>query len=485
MYDDYVDYQYDNVTESQKNLLTTQESLSSTSIATPQSITTEVQTTTSTQTNVIHTPSPTSAKKKNPQIPPSPSSSGFTFFGVPLPSLNFNLWGNSRKAQRKDDNETNGRPGRGRYRVFPPTEPEIHRGGFRPLPQGQGGFVPIPDPRLSYERKVKNETDKIFNRTATVTRVFQMPGKRQSGKGQEVRKTFQGVGGGKFGGKEREELTTAKNDAAAVSSAQTAQRVPVKESVYEVSESQVEEQLEMEEEKEEQGGSEEGVDGDGKIWTTVRTMANSGEEVKVEEKIKDVSKVKKVGVWEVEARLPPGKHISAEEEEEEEEGFSTTEYSVDSAEVVTLGMDNSVEKSEFGSATSQTQVLEASALSALLVPGGQLPATAVTKPPSGRSTITKVASPHLSLTADRKLEEEEVDKSQKFVEESGRKEEEEEVEKKVKIMEENPFNWYFQNYNESNIEPYVGVAYSGQEERQTRRWIMVAVVVVVVVQVYF
>ena len=71
--------------------------------------------------------------KKITSMPPSPSSSGFTFFGVPLPSLNFNLWGNSRrKFERKD---SSGRPERGRYRTFPPTEPEIHRGGSYHYPE--------------------------------------------------------------------------------------------------------------------------------------------------------------------------------------------------------------------------------------------------------------------------------------------------------------------------------------------------------------
>lgn len=103
----------------------------------------------------------TSQIKKNSTIviPPSPSSSGFTFFGVPLPNLNFNFWGNTgRKAERKEI--TGGiRPGRGRYRVFPPTEPEIHRGGFVPLPRGQGGFVPIIDPsRLVHDQgRTKND----------------------------------------------------------------------------------------------------------------------------------------------------------------------------------------------------------------------------------------------------------------------------------------------------------------------------------------
>lgn len=98
----------------------------------------------------------TSPGKKHPMMPPSPSSSGFTFFGVPLPSLNFNLWGNSgRKAERKES-PSSGRPGRGRYRTFPPTEPEIHRGGFVPLPRAQSGFVPIADPRLTYEKHARN-----------------------------------------------------------------------------------------------------------------------------------------------------------------------------------------------------------------------------------------------------------------------------------------------------------------------------------------
>lgn len=48
------------------------------------------------------------------------------------------------------------RPARGRYRNFPPTEPEIHRGGFVPLPRAQGGFVPMVDPRL--EEKYNNRT---------------------------------------------------------------------------------------------------------------------------------------------------------------------------------------------------------------------------------------------------------------------------------------------------------------------------------------
>lgn len=69
------------------------------------------------------------------------------------------ILGNSgKKADRKDDATASSRPGRGRYRNFPPTEPEIHRGGFVPLPRGHGGFVPIVDPRLEQRRGSVNES---------------------------------------------------------------------------------------------------------------------------------------------------------------------------------------------------------------------------------------------------------------------------------------------------------------------------------------
>ena len=55
------------------------------------------------------------------------------------------------------------RPGRGRYRNFPPTEPEIHRGGFVPISRGHGGFVPIVDPR--FEQHIANDSNsRNFNK---------------------------------------------------------------------------------------------------------------------------------------------------------------------------------------------------------------------------------------------------------------------------------------------------------------------------------
>jgi len=147
----------------------------------------------------------TSPIKKNPMMPPSPSSSGFTFFGVPLPSLNFNLWGNSgRKAERKESAPN--RPGRGRYRSFPPTEPEIHRGGFVPLPRGQSGFVPIADPRLMYEKH--ENASKLLNMNSTVVQE-ERPRKNGNSTVTKVEKVVSRIAKPRISFREREELSTA------------------------------------------------------------------------------------------------------------------------------------------------------------------------------------------------------------------------------------------------------------------------------------
>lgn len=154
----------------------------------------------------------TSPVKKNPMMPPSPSSSGFTFFGLPLPSMSFDLWGNSkRKAERKESSLTLGRPSRGRYRSFPPTEPEIHRGGFVPLPRAQSGFVPIADPRLMYEKQEAKREN--ISKSLNTSNSTQMPEERPRKSGNStvtrVEKMVSRTGKPRTSLREREELTTA------------------------------------------------------------------------------------------------------------------------------------------------------------------------------------------------------------------------------------------------------------------------------------
>lgn len=131
-------------------------------------------------------------------------------------------------------------------------------------------------------------------------------------------------------------------------------------------------------------------------------------------------------------------------------------------------------------ASSMTRNKAASSLSALLVPGGQIPPYR----PLGRSTITKVPSPNLNPVAehyqnDKILTDLEKplpefllsDNEKKLVNDRLVKDEAatqllEQVntfDDNAKIIEDGSFNWYFQHYNDTNLEPYIGLVYSGAD----------------------
>ena len=125
------------------------------------------------------------------------------------------------------------------------------------------------------------------------------------------------------------------------------------------------------------------------------------------------------------------------------------------------------------SSTSQvSRETEASALSAFLVPGGQVPSLVPNLRPLGRPTITKVPSPRIGLSGESE--------KQKSVAEAVQRNLENEQEKlfgidgsfneNSEIFADNSFNWYFQHYNDTNLEPFVGVAYSGGEKTNAARW---------------
>ncbi|KAB0797932.1 hypothetical protein PPYR_08925 [Photinus pyralis] len=115
----------------------------------------------------------------------APSNSGFTFFGVPLPSLNLNLnnlWsrGNGRKAEivklpsaliaERKSAIVNKVPYTARN-FYPPTIPEIESGGFVPLLPGTGGFTPIINPQyVQTKKQYLNETrDMSIETTSEIT----------------------------------------------------------------------------------------------------------------------------------------------------------------------------------------------------------------------------------------------------------------------------------------------------------------------------
>lgn len=89
------------------------------------------------------------SKKKKPTKPPSTT---FTFFGMPLPSLNIqNLWGSSRNR----DGQSRFPGARGS--IEPLDKPPKQEEGFKPILYNTGGFRPIFNPytNLSTSNSIK------------------------------------------------------------------------------------------------------------------------------------------------------------------------------------------------------------------------------------------------------------------------------------------------------------------------------------------
>ncbi|CAK9812555.1 Protein artichoke [Anthophora plagiata] len=421
--------------------------------------------------------------KKATVMPPSPSSSGFTFFGVPLPSINFNLWGNSgRKSERKNSNS--GRPGRGRYRTFPPTEPEIHRGGFVPLPRGQGGFVPIVDPRLTYERQVKNESSKVQNSS-----VVQEERKRwKSGNGTVVKieRTHPRTSKPKVGTKEREELSTVSvneqdsrwhvtgtrknspvinstkttdSSTAADESTQEANETPVSTEIDSGEDSQMNKKLNQIEEKQQTEVASRIV------WTTPRIVLETAGDVSIRETSTDVSGSEKNN-WDsdgIEFLETTSSPINNRSDAIDDTSSFTTERS-------TFHSSFPENRKNFSSVSQISRETEASALSAFLVPGGQVPSVPNLRP-LGRPTITKVPSPRIGLSSEPEKQKSVAEAVQRNVKNDEKLfDKDGSLNENAEVIEDNPFNWYFQHYNDTNIEPYVGIAYSGDDKTTVPRW---------------
>ncbi|KAJ8920754.1 hypothetical protein NQ315_004894 [Exocentrus adspersus] len=188
-YDEYVDYPYnENVTDNTGNphekLKNQEESTKPATVKTP--VSTKSPHYTPGDTPTIYAASDTTKKTNIPQkINNSPSTSGFTFFGVPLSNLNLNnilgrgsgrmdakLPSSTVTAERKTaivNKPTGGSTGRSSTGsipsnlplkmqppyIQPPTLPEIQT-GFTPILPSYGGFKPIPDPTLTFFRNSSN-----------------------------------------------------------------------------------------------------------------------------------------------------------------------------------------------------------------------------------------------------------------------------------------------------------------------------------------
>lgn len=88
---------------------------------------------------------------KDPSSTPVPSS-GFTFFGMPLPSLDMGkLWNTGRKIDWADNQNSR------KSNNFVSEQPKFETGGFAPiLPTTAGGFTPIPNPNVNKTQKINS-----------------------------------------------------------------------------------------------------------------------------------------------------------------------------------------------------------------------------------------------------------------------------------------------------------------------------------------
>ncbi|XP_076167066.1 artichoke [Ptiloglossa arizonensis] len=440
--------------------------------------------------NVLHTQEKVQTRanstvpvKKNTLMPPSPSSSGFTFFGVPLPSLNFNLWGNTgRKSERKNSSD---RPGRGRYRTFPPTEPEIHRGGFVPLPRGQSGFVPIVDPRLTYQRQVKNETTSKQNTSIALEEKKRW----RSGNGTVVKieRSQVRTNRPKTGIKEREELSTMatnvpdprgqssnRSKSSGNSTKSSDSSTAADESGQEANETSVATRIHDDEVNRTPSKVEENPRTEVAsriVWTTPRTILEATRGRSVKETTMETLKGEKNTFWNSKGmefqETSTSTATNVRNEPSDDSRVTVTEQSTFRS-ALSENRQNNTSASQFPRET------EASALSAFLVPGGQVPSSVSVSNlrPLGRSTITKVPSPHLGLSSEPEKQKSVAEAVQRNVEnvEGQILDKEESSDENAEVIEDSSFNWYFQHYNDTNLEPYVGIAYSAGEKTSTCRW---------------
>ncbi|KYN23197.1 Insulin-like growth factor-binding protein complex acid labile subunit [Trachymyrmex cornetzi] len=536
---DYL-YQYIDYQDMNENDTSTLLSSVSTTISAP------------TQTVKIIHPSPqkpqaqkntTSSIKKNP-VPPSPSSSGFSFFGLPLslPNLNFNLWRHSaRKAERKESSSesssSSDRPGRGRYRSFPPTEPEIHRGGFVPLPRGQSGFVPIADPRLTYEKHTKHEnTSRALNVSNTSLQERSVLRKSGNSTVTKVEKIVPRTEKPRTSFREREDLPTTStvirstsfesrkilsnvNRTSLNASNAVKNSVPIiveEDSSQEAHETSVSteiydgESLEVNTEDIKFIEKPQMEVANRIVWTTPKSVTTEAKKVTITKETVTAavqvipSKEDGSKDWNLEISKhesdPTVLNSTVDSREKLVKSFviktsnkNIILFTADYLDIVTetdaepishfsAPLTSSTSNPRPKETTVTSRGTEASALSALLIPGGQVPSLgSVNLRPLGRSTITKVASPYISYSTEQSRE------KQKSIASAIQRSEIDEtttenqndvsiINDEAKMIDDNPFNWYFQHYNDTNVGPYVGIVYGSAAKIDAYRWFLLLVV---------
>ncbi|KAG5315415.1 ALS protein, partial [Pseudoatta argentina] len=452
--------------------------------------------------------------KKNP-VPPSPSSSGFSFFGLPLslPNLNFNLWRHSaRKAERKESSLESSllsdRPGRGRYRSFPPTEPEIHRGGFVPLPRGQSGFVPIADPRLTYEKHAMHEnTSRSLNVSNTLVQERSVLRKSGNSTVTKVEKIVPRTGKPRTSFREREAFSTTstlirstsfesrkilsnvnrtslnasnamKNSVPIIveeDSSQEAHETSVSTEIYDGKSLEVNmEDIKFIEKPQMEVANK-------IVWTTPKSVTTEAKKVTI------TKETVTAAVQVIPSKEDGSKDWNLEISEHESDPTVlnnyldiVTETDAEPISHFSTPLTFSTSNPRLKETTVTSRGTEASASSALLIPGGQVPTSgSINLRPLGRSTITKVASPYISYSTEQSKEKQKsiasaIQRSE--IDEKTTENQNDVFVDEAKVIDDNPFNWYFQHYNDTNVGPYVGITYSSTAKIDVYQWFLLLMV---------
>lgn len=388
-YDEYIDYPYNETAVKEKEQLALK----------------AINETTKKPTTIQHGNTPTiyAAPKTNATkvATNSPSSSGFTFFGVPLPSLNALL--GATTTARKNDVATAQRKmaivqpvtSTSTNRVFPPTVPEIQTGGFVPIvPNAVGGFKPMTmagDLNLNRTNNAmpnENVVTKTESFVNNQSQPFDGSTKRQYDVNSTKTETIYEI-------RASDTVETVTKKADLVGSTTQNVVLPQKNNTSETSSSKLE-------------------------------IHNFTETEKFEDFFKET------------IDLPYSTTSSYERgvliDEIIEENFnSPAEKTTERPE----SLSNELQKRENNTATP---------LTTLLIPSGE---QSFKHPPPGRSTITKVLSPHAPLSSSLKVTDVGVSallQKDDIITEAST----------VLDKDKQDTSWYFTNYNKTNVEPYVG-----------------------------
>lgn len=389
-YDEYIDYPYNETAVKEKEKLALNAINDNTTTKKPYG-----------NTPTIYAASNMN-KTKNP-VTSSPSSSGFTFFGVPLPSLN-SLLGTT--TGRKNDGATqpptaqrkSAIVSRGNNRVSPPTVPEIQTGGFVPIVPGMdSGFKPMIMGNVTQVNVSKIEkipTQNVLTKTHTIVMNESKPIEGNTKRQYDVNHT----------------QTETVYEIRASDTIETLTRKPN----YDVTTKQTE-------------------------INTDTPKNNTSEMNSTTLEIRNFTEIEKFeDIFKETIDLPYSSTSSYEEsiliDETMEENFTS---SVNNKEITT---EMPKQKDTIRSNHTPTP------LTTLLIPDNQQQF----KHPPGRSTITKVSSPHAPLSSSLKVTDAGgasplLQKDEIITEANA-----------VLDKENQDTSWYFTNYNKTNVQSFVG-----------------------------